>query len=356
MPDSLSIPDTEALAPLPPEVGRFAAFFARLFRTGKVYTSPLQIGVEYRIPGEAEATQGMTKMLGDLVRGHLEKGDSQRRAVHTKQTAFVRGTLEIPSDLDPELRVGLFATPGSHSVRVRYSNASPTPKADSAQDIRGMAIKVLDVVGDTVMPGQPNQDFLLITGEVLIAKDAVEFLALTDAQLGPSPNSFFGFKTIRLWDLLAGLSIPTPIGATVADFRYWSAVPYQFGPGRAVKYSIQPRYKRVGGKRGEEFRPALAARLKGEEVLVDLFVQFQTDPHRMPIEDPTVRWSESLSKPRQVATLRLQPQDIDDAEMIKEGEATKFSPWHCLAPHRPLGSINRARRSLYEALQALRSP
>jgi hypothetical protein len=32
-----------------------------------------------------------------------------------------------------------------------------------------------------------------------------------------------------------------------------------------------------------------------------------------------------------------------------------FNPWHALVPHRPLGSMNRARRAIYEALSAFRA-
>lgn len=38
----------------------------------------------------------------------------------------------------------------------------------------------------------------------------------------------------------------------------------------------------------------------------------------------------------------------------KQGENMRFSPWHCLAVHRPLGSINRARRLVYHGISELR--
>ena len=35
-------------------------------------------------------------------------------------------------------------------------------------------------------------------------------------------------------------------------------------------------------------------------------------------------------------------------------EQVAFNPWHCLAEHRPLGGMNRARRQIYEAMAQLR--
>jgi hypothetical protein len=36
-------------------------------------------------------------------------------------------------------------------------------------------------------------------------------------------------------------------------------------------------------------------------------------------------------------------------------DGMSFSPWHCLAAHRPLGSIMRLRRRVYEASAAFRA-
>jgi hypothetical protein len=41
--------------------------------------------------------------------------------------------------------------------------------------------------------------------------------------------------------------------------------------------------------------------------------------------------------------------------MTELGERMSFSPWHGLEAHRPLGSINEARRPVYRELAGLRS-
>lgn len=69
----------------------------------------------------------------------------------------------------------------------------------------------------------------------------------------------------------------------------------------------------------------------------------------MPIEDPTVEWDEKLNPFLTVATLTVEPQIawIQGHSQTQE-DLLSFSPWHGLAAHRPLGAINRARRTLYD--------
>ncbi|MBF2075025.1 MAG: hypothetical protein IGS50_14865 [Synechococcales cyanobacterium C42_A2020_086] len=42
-------------------------------------------------------------------------------------------------------------------------------------------------------------------------------------------------------------------------------------------------------------------------------------------------------------------QIFDSPEQFAFGEALSFTPWHALPAHQPLGSINRARKAIYQA-------
>jgi hypothetical protein len=84
-------------------------------------------------------------------------------------------------------------------------------------------------------------------------------------------------------------------------------------------------------------------------------IQFQTDSHRMPIEDASIEWKEEDSPYVPVARVHIPPQSADDAALQAEGERMAFNPWHCLEEHRPLGNMNRARRRIYEAMAAFRA-
>jgi hypothetical protein len=71
----------------------------------------------------------------------------------------------------------------------------------------------------------------------------------------------------------------------------------------------------------------------------------------MPIEDATVEWK---SEAVPVARIRIPQQRIDGADRQQLCEQMVFNPWHCLAEHRPLGNMNRARREIYPALSQFR--
>jgi hypothetical protein len=67
----------------------------------------------------------------------------------------------------------------------------------------------------------------------------------------------------------------------------------------------------------------------------------------MPIEDPTVLWREEESPFRTVAQLVLPRQEISPLREQASYQDLAFNVWHALAAHRPLGGINRVRRSVY---------
>ena len=74
----------------------------------------------------------------------------------------------------------------------------------------------------------------------------------------------------------------------------------------------------------------------------------------MPIEDATVEWKEQDSPYLPVARIRIPRQRIDDAARTAWCEEVAFNPWNSLTEHRPLGSLNRARRDIYRALSQFR--
>jgi hypothetical protein len=68
------------------------------------------------------------------------------------------------------------------------------------------------------------------------------------------------------------------------------------------------------------------------------------------IENASTAWDEKAHPFVNVARITIAvPQDIDAAEHRARCERLFFTPWHSLAAHRPIGSINRLRRAVYEA-------
>ena len=88
----------------------------------------------------------------------------------------------------------------------------------------------------------------------------------------------------------------------------------------------------------------------------ELRVQLCTDLEAMPIEDASVPWPEDKSPFVTVARIVVPPQIAwNDQRSVEMDDGLSFSPWHGLAAHRPLGSINRVRRAAYSASAGTRS-
>ena len=106
------------------------------------------------------------------------------------------------------------------------------------------------------------------------------------------------------WRLFTSLAHhPSPVA-----IRYFSVVPYLLGS-VAAKYSLTPvepvSTDMPHAPSADYLREKLKARLAERSVRFDFAVQLRSDPTRMPIEDPSVRWNERDAPFRKVATLEI---------------------------------------------------
>jgi hypothetical protein len=315
-------------------------------------------------PGEAAA---VARIVATIVRQYEARYPVGVRPAlrdqHAKSHGCVRAELVVEDDLPAALRHGLFARPATHPAVIRFSASRPQPGTDRRRDARAMAIKVLDVPGDKVLPDEreaTTQDLILANSPVFFCRDAADYVELTDAMARRRLPAFFvpSWRPWR-WRLRELRNVLSAIGRRVSnplEIRYWSQTPYALGP-QAVKYQAVPtggarRQRRPGGPDGLE--EALARHLAGAEASFDLLVQRRTDVRAHPVEDPTVRWRERSAPFVKVATCRIPVQDLRTEERRAFAEALSFTPWHSLPEHRPLGGINRVRRHAYDTLSAIR--
>lgn len=87
----------------------------------------------------------------------------------------------------------------------------------------------------------------------------------------------------------------------------------------------------------------------------ELRVQLCRDIDSQPIEDASVPWDEDVSPFVTVATVdaAVQPAWTEVcAKAVDDG--MRFSRWIGIETHRPLGSVNRARKATYEHSAAFR--
>jgi len=277
-----------------------------------------------------------------------------RRFNQTRTTGCVRAEFTVPDGLPADLRVGLFATPGTFKGHIRFANA--TSESDKDQDIRGMSIKLTGVPGMNLMPGSTEHDFVLFSHPVMLASTAREFLELLKA------NEARGLKRITYFAMHPKSAA---VGAAAEahhtchlDIPYFSATPYRFGAGKAVKYVVRPTSARKSEKPRHLTESYLLDNMRTHlsqgDATFDFCVQFQTDPEKMPIEDAMVEWKEKDSPYRTVATIRIPSQAFESADQMHFAETIAFNPWNALQEHQPIGGMNRARKMIYTELSKLR--
>jgi hypothetical protein len=302
------------------------------------------------------------------------------RSVHAKSHALLRGSMTV-LDVPLPYAQGLFAAPGKRfPVLVRISTSPGDLLDDRVSTPRGFALKVLGVDGPR-LPGSERdttQDFLLVDGPAFLAPTAEKFLGslkLLASTTDRMPNLKRAFSALlrgteKLIEAAGGESGTIkglgghpethPLGET-----YFSQVPFLYGLHMA-KWSVAPVSPALRALKDapvdldgkpDGLRAAIAAQLSAQPAQWELRVQLCTDLESMPIEDASVAWPEDKSPFVAVALIDVAPQPSWNEELsatLDDGLA--FSPWHGLAAHRPLGSINRVRRAAYGSSAGARSP
>ncbi len=300
--------------------------------------------------------------------GHLRRGQ------HAKATGCVTAEFRIADDIPSDLQHGIFRQAGRNfSAIVRFSNSQGTFEKDGTGTARGLAIKLLDVVGARAVPGDRDstQDFLMIDNPVFPfpnPKAYVEAISRKDIPLIGDLVLKAHLLLLERDELKIVMDIRGKHVASPLEIKYWSGTPFWLGPaagegGHAVKYSA---VSRQAGRTAQPDHPkdlpddyltqALARDLQSQEAVFDFKVQLQTHPVAMPVENDSVEWDETKSKPVTVATLRIPTQKVDGSgDLAIRCEAMSFNPWHALAEHRPMGGMNRLRKVVYLASVAKRA-
>jgi hypothetical protein len=322
-------------------------------RENLVSTEAPKLAEETIAPNEAAVTAEFISFLTTVSARHHPSG-VMPRFNQGRAAGCVDAEFTVPDGLPSELRVGLFAQPKTYRARIRFANASS--QSDKERDVRGMSIKVADVGGDNLTPGESSQDFILNSHPIMMVGETNTFLDLLKAvEEGGGKEALF-FVSHPHAAIVALASRQN--ASSHLEIPYWSTTPYLFGAGRAVKYSARPVPPRTTPPphplTDNYLQERLAAHLAREEARFDFCVQFQTDGRKMPIEDASVEWDEHDSPFQPVAHIRIPVQALDGSGGAASCDQLSFNPWHALPDHRPLGNFNRARRDIYRAMAAFR--
>ncbi|MPY60005.1 peroxidase family protein [Streptomyces spongiae] len=294
-------------------------------------------------------------------------GGGITRAFHAKAPVAVENArLRFHDDLPAALRVG-FAQPGAeYTATVRLSNASGIRQGDGSPDLRGAAVRVRVSEGE-------SHDLLATSYPVSHARNAREFVAFAKAMAGARTPLRKAFGLFVKLPLAVGLGTANRMRKNVrsatrhavnslATETYWSRGAILWGDAGPVRYLLRPAPGGPPGSAPDRTDPQFLARefarrLATTDVVFDLCVQRYLDERHTPVEDAAVEWRDSVTPALAIARLTIPRQDLNSAEArsaARRIEELAFNPWYTTDEFRPLGNINRARKTAYRASSAHR--
>lgn len=306
---------------------------------------------------DTAAQEAATDTIVDIdLKVQAEKGPDLRKD-HPKGHGLVWGEFKVEDNIPESLKVGVFAQPKTYPIWVRPSNASPAHKrgqrtSDLVPDVRALAIKLLQVEGEKVLDDeQETQDFLLINHPVFFVRDAQGFANLTKASVGQANEEELRSlaPTFEILKTITSKQVANPL-----LIQYWSATPFQLGS-QAIKFSVKPHQQDTPGATpisDTYLREAVVKYLtqEGKDATFDFLVQLYINEEKTPIENPMQEWKEEDSPYIKLATIKIPAQKFDFEERKRLDEGLSFMAWHTLPEHEPLGSVNLARKKVYQEI------
>ena len=327
---------------------------------------------------EADLITDLTEVILGISRKTHADGHHPLRGVHAKSHALLCGELRVLGNLPPELAQGLFAREGRYRAILRFSTTPGDILPDSVSTPRGLAIKIIGVEGERLPDaGGTTQDLVMVNGPAFATSNGKAFLGNLKL-LATTTDRVEGVKVAVSKVLQGTEKVIESFGGTSGAIRglggeparhplgetYYTQVPLRYGD-YIAKVSVAPA--------SDELRDLTGTRLDIDkhpyairEAMIDYFaanggtwdlrVQLCTDLDTMPVEDAAKVWPEDQSPFVTVARLHVPPQTAwSEARSAAVDDAMSFSPWHGIAAHRPLGSIMRLRKQVYEASAAFRA-
>lgn len=288
------------------------------------------------------------------------------RGTHVKTQAIVKGSLTVLPDLPPELSQGLFSTPGAqHPIAIRYANEPIFWQDDRAPGPRGCGMKVFNVAGpgpfmDPQGEQTHTQDFTFNNAPILELRDldtTVEIFTLRERYFDDKDGLAAQLEKRKDKDLqFAPQGLPNH---HFMAYTMHSQSAYRYGdyiakhalfPTGELQQALADKAPITDASDPQQHRVWLKEFFASHDAEFDFRIQLCRDLDRMSVEDTSVDWSATSYPFQTVARIVLPKQDaLKEARTDFWDNHMKLNVWYGLEAHRPLGSVNRLRRTLYQA-------
>jgi hypothetical protein len=340
---------------------------------------PYDPSVEEFDADELQTNQGLIETITKIQQKVYDDSAHASRGVHAKGHGLLIGELRVLDGLPDYLAQGLFAAVATYPVVMRLSTIPGDILDDRISVPRGLALKVIGVPGARVAgsEGDVTQDFVLANGPVFAKSHPKSFLS-TLKQLAATTDKAPGLKkllsvvmrgTEKVLETVGGQSstLMTLGGypeVHILGDEFYSQTPYLYGAYMG-KFSVKPLSAGLRSlakapldlkDKPDGIRESVVDYFRTNSAEWELQVQLCTDLEAMPIEDAAKAWPEDKSAYQPAARITIPPQDAWSASRVEaiDGQMS-FSAWHALAAHRPLGAMNRVRKTVYDAAARFRA-
>lgn len=319
--------------------------------------------------GSFEAEQLDFARLAEQVMGAQLKARKAAKVAHVDRAFHAKplltahdADLTFLADLPAELTAG-FAQPGArYPAIIRISNAANRHEPDFKPDLRGFAMRI--------DAGDRRHDMLATNFPVSHARDARQFVKFAVATAGGTISRVFGLlglvftlgpgETVRMVRNISAGRRNQP--SSVALETYWSRGAIRWGD-QAVRYLVRPVDDAVHAPPPSKTDPdylsrEAARRLARGPIHFELCIQRFVDEQATPIEDTAIEWKTSAAPVVPVGVITIPQHDANSIQRnakAREIETLAFNPWNSSDDFRPLGNLNRARKSAYDASAAHRN-
>jgi hypothetical protein len=350
----------------------------------------------------------LARQIADHIAAKIrQKGLPALRDAHPKAHGCVKADFRVEDKLAPNLAQGVFVPGASYKAWVRFSNGNEdTARPDVKGDVRAMAIKLLEVPGEKILPKERDaltQDFIMINYPAFFIDDPAHYLALERANdtveslkeafqdMGEGKRGEFlslirdkGLSELGTLlgkgvsdpvTILRGIPALSPAGfinflkmtasviASPLETTYWSMVPYRLGDPpqkQKIKFRAKPHPPRepavvLDNPSANYLRETLIKQLAAGAGARQFDFEVQVGTPAMKVENSIEAWKEEEAHFTKVATIIIQEQEFATPARDDFGERLSFTPWHALPQHSPLGAVNRIRRVVYDTISSLRS-
>lgn len=319
----------------------------------------MRVGL-FREPGETfkclmRYSNASTSIAPDLQGGNGSRGlavkvlDAGKRALIEDQNGVSQDFLMINS------RVFAFANAADY-LRTNIALLSDTANGVDAGifflPVKLFGKKAMDRAGN-LLPVGPDEDDETTGLRALFdkVKDTPLFQPFGPAEMAGTLKAFAVLQKIQ------ATAVRNPL-----EVAYFTAAPVRFGRRRIARFSVEPL---DGPVPQPPIAPEEAAAL-GPDYLADaleatlargaaltfrvraqVIHPVELEGRTELIEDATVAWDPEEFEPVDLAKITVDPAD-QPKELVDACKSQRFTPWHCIPAHEPLGGINRVRKPVYQ--------